>query len=41
VQVELLARKRWRIRLEFANVISEYLETFHRSPTPLLNSGGR
>jgi hypothetical protein len=29
MQVELLKRKRWNTRLEFANAIFEYLEIFH------------
>jgi len=29
MQVELLNRKRWNTRLELANAIFEYLETFH------------
>jgi hypothetical protein len=29
MQVELLDRKRWRIRVELANAIFEYLEIFH------------
>ena len=29
MQVELLDRRRWRTRIEFANVIFEYLEIFH------------
>ncbi|NRI67673.1 hypothetical protein FEZ60_19310 [Rhodococcus sp. MS16] len=29
MQTELLNRKRWRTRVELANVIFEYLEIFH------------
>jgi transposase InsO family protein len=29
MQTELLNRRRWRTRLEFANAIFEYLEIFH------------
>lgn len=29
MQVELLDRKRWRTRIELANAIFEYLETWH------------
>ena len=29
MQVELLDRRRWRTRIELANVIFEYLEIFH------------
>jgi putative transposase len=29
MQTELLNRQRWRTRLELANAIFEYLETFH------------
>jgi putative transposase len=29
MQVELLDRKRWRIRVDLANAIFEYLEIFH------------
>ena len=29
MQVELLDRRRWRTRIEFANAIFEYLEIFH------------
>jgi putative transposase len=29
MQTELLSRKKWRTRLELANVIFEYLEVIH------------
>jgi putative transposase len=29
MQVELLDQRRWRTRVELANAIFEYLETFH------------
>ncbi len=29
MQVELLARQRWKTRVELANAIFEYLEIFH------------
>ena len=29
MQVELLYQRRWRTRVELANAIFEYLETFH------------
>jgi putative transposase len=41
MQVELLDQRRWRTRVEPANAIFEYLETFHnrqrrhRSLTPI------
>lgn len=30
VQTELLDRRRWRIRIELANTLFEYLEMFHK-----------
>jgi transposase InsO family protein len=29
MQIELLNRKRWKTRVDFANVIFEYIEVFH------------
>jgi hypothetical protein len=34
MQVELLDRHRWRTRLELANAIVAYLESFHKPPAP-------
>jgi putative transposase len=31
MQVELLNRKRWRIRIELATAIHDYIETFHNT----------
>lgn len=40
MQVELLDRKKWNTRLEFANAIFEYLEIWHTARAPTANSDG-
>ncbi len=39
MQVELLDRKRSATRVELANAIFEYIEIFHKPPTPPLGAG--